>query len=83
MKKTAKLLYNKVSAIAEKNIANQFAIAGEIEELVTNVDDETLEVILDDVVERLNSPGWGSYKSAVFGIKLALENVLSQRKSKS
>lgn len=80
MKKTAKLLYDKIEAIAEKNIANQSAIAGEIKELVTNTDIETLQMILDDVSKRLNGPGWGSYKSAVAGIKFALEDVISKRK---
>lgn len=83
MKKSAKLLYDKIEAIAEKNIANQFAIAGEIRKLVPGADDETLQTILDDVSKRLCSPGWGSYKSAVAGIKFALEDILSERAKKS
>lgn len=79
MKKTAKLLYDKIEAIAEKNIANQSAIAGEIRELVAEADSESLQIILYDVTKRLSRPGWGSYKSAVAGIKFALEDVLKER----
>lgn len=79
MKKAAKLLYDKIEAVAEKNIANQFAIADEIRELVAEADSESLQIILDDVTKRLSSPGWGSYKSAVAGIKFVLEDILKER----
>jgi hypothetical protein len=80
MKRTTKLLYDKIEAIADKNIANQSVIAGEIRELVTEADSETLQFILEDVTTRLSDPGWGSYKSAVAGIKFVLEDVLKERK---
>ncbi len=83
MNKASKLLYDKIEAIVEKNIANQFAIAGEIRELVAEADSESLQIILDDVTKRLSGPGWGSYKSAVAGIKFTLEEVLKERITKS
>lgn len=83
MMKTAKLLYGKIEAIVEKNIADQSAVAGEIRELVAEADNESLQIILDDVTKRLSSPGWGSYKAAVAGIKFALEEVLEERGTKS
>ena len=83
MKKAAKLLYDKIEDIAEKNIANQFVIPGEIRKLVTDADNETLQAILEDVTKRLNTPGWGSMKAAIAGIKFALDDVLSERAEKS
>lgn len=82
MKKSAKLLYDKIEAIVDKNIANQSAIAGEIQMLVSDADSETLQIILDDVKKRLSGPGWGSYKSAVAAIKFALEAILQARAKK-
>lgn len=82
MKKSAKLLYDKIEAVADKNIANQSAIAGEIQVLVSDADSESLQIILDDVKKRLSGPGWGSYKSAVAGIKFALEDILQTRSKK-
>lgn len=83
MKKAAKLLYDKIEDVAEINIANQFAIAGEIRKLVADADNETLQAILEYVTNRLSGPGWGSMKSAVAGIKFAIEDVLKEREKQS
>ena len=41
MKKSAKLLYGEIETVAEQNIANQSAIAGEIQKIVDGTDNET------------------------------------------
>lgn len=83
MKKAVKQLYTKIEDMVEQNVDNQLVIPEEIRKLVADSDDETLHSILEDVTKRLNSPGWGSYKAAVAGIKFALEDILSERAKNS